>query len=68
MRSVSPDHPRTSFADEKKTVESSPRRKLPSIPEHNSIEEDPEEGKLVYLYKYKYNYPQANGAKRHSVR
>ena len=51
-RSASKDNLGILFPDEKEAVESSPRRKLPSIREHNNMEEDPdaEEGKLVYLF------------------
>ena len=46
-RSASKDNLGILFPDEKKDVETSPRRKLPSIRDHNSMEEDPEEGKFT---------------------
>lgn len=50
-RSASKDNLGILFPEEKKNIESSPRRKLPSIREHNTMEEDLEEGnfKLMLL-------------------
>lgn len=45
-RSASKDNLGILFPDEKKDIECSPRRKLPSIREHNSMEEESEEGTI----------------------
>ncbi|CAB4032645.1 fibroblast growth factor receptor 3 isoform X8, partial [Paramuricea clavata] len=46
-RSASKDNLGILFPDEKKDIECSPRRKLPSIREHNSMEEESEEGNII---------------------